>query len=134
IVTAVGALGASSAGAAAPLQVDWAKQVVDPASFVFEGTTTGAARGQMSSRLVSLDASTGPILHVTFDWTVTSGSRSFTARTSGTWNTGTGRVVMNGRVIEGWLLGAQVHEEGQLVDRAKLGFAGFLRLLPNTAS
>jgi MoxR-like ATPase len=31
------------------------------------------------------------------------------------------------------LLGARVHEEGQLVDPAHLGFEGFLRLMPSTA-
>jgi hypothetical protein len=133
LVAVVCAVGASSAPAAPPLQVDWVKHVVNPASFEFAGATTGDAPGTLASKLVSLDASTGPILHVTFDWIVTSGSKSFTARTSGTWNTNTGRVVMNGRVIAGYLLGAQVHEEGQLVDPGTLTFEGFLRLLPNTA-
>ena len=41
---------------------------------------------------------------------------------------------MNGRVTEGYMLGAQVHEEGQLIDPASLTFAGFLRLLPSTAA
>ena len=125
---------ASTATAAAPLQVDWVKHVTDPAAFVFEGTTSGAAPGTLTSRLVSLDASTGPILHITFDWIVTSDGKSFTARTSGTWNTLTGRIVMNGRVIAGYLLGAQEHDEGQLTDPSTLAFEGFLRILPDTAS
>jgi hypothetical protein len=29
---------------------------------------------------------------VTFDWTVTAGAKSFTARTDGIWNTETGRL------------------------------------------
>jgi len=128
------AFAASTATAAPPLQVDWVKHVTDPAAFVFEGTTSGAAPGTLTSRLVSLDASTGPILHVTFDWIVTSGDRSFTARTSGSWNTNTGRIVLNGRVIVGYLLGAQVHDEGQLVDPSTLTFQGFLRIMPDTAS
>jgi len=33
--------------------------------------------------LVSLDAVTGPVCRLTFDWTVSVGSRSLTARTSG---------------------------------------------------
>ena len=134
VVATALAIGAGNAAAAPPLQVDWVKHVVDPTHFVFEGTTSGAAPGALTSRLISLDAATGPILHVTFDWSVSSGSKSFTARTSGIWNTNTGRVVMNGRVIDGYLNGAQVHEEGQLVDPATLTFQGFLRLLPNTAN
>ena len=100
---------------------------------MFEGTTSGAAPGLLTSNLVSKDATTGPILHITFDWIVSSGTKSFTARTSGTWNTQSGHVVMNGHVIAGYLNGAQVHEEGQLVDPDSLTFKGFLRLLPATA-
>ena len=127
------AIEAGSVTAAPPVQVDWVKHVVDRDHFVFEGTTSGAAPGLLKSNLVGKPVTTGPILHITFDWMVSSGSKSFTARTSGTWNTKTGHVVMNGQVIDGYLYGAQVHEEGQLVDPATLTFEGFLRLLPATA-
>jgi hypothetical protein len=40
---------------------------------------------------------------------------------------------MNGAVIDGWLLGAQVHEEGQLVNPNTLGFEGSIRIMPATA-
>jgi hypothetical protein len=40
---------------------------------------------------------------------------------------------MNGTVVEGFLEGAQVHEEGQLVDPAALRFQGSIRLMPGTA-
>ena len=40
---------------------------------------------------------------------------------------------MNGTVISGFMLGAQVHEAGQLVDPASLEFVGSIRLLPATA-
>jgi hypothetical protein len=133
IVAALLALAASNATAAPPLQVDFVKHVTNPASFEFAGTTSGDAGATLTSRLVSLDASTGVSLHITFDWFVHAGDRSFTARTSGTWNTLTGRVGMNGRVIDGYLEGARVHEEGQLVDPATLTFQGFLQLMPDTA-
>ena len=129
---AVAAL-APTATAAPPLQVNWSKHLVDPAQFVFEGTTSGDAPGTLTSKLVGPPTGTGGVLHVTFDWIVGSGARSFTARTSGIWNLNTGHVVMNGTVIEGYLNGAQVHEEGQLVDPATLSFEGFLRLMPSTA-
>src|SRR5262245_37545512 len=95
---------------AAPLlQVDWSKHVVDPVNFVFEGTTTGDVPGTLTSKLVGTPTGTGANLHVTFDWIVGAGARSFTARTSGIWNLKTGRVVMNGTVVDGYLDGAQVH-------------------------
>ena len=133
LTAAAVSIGAGTARATPPVRVDWVKHVVDPANFVFEGTTSGDAPGTLTSRLVSLDASTGTVLHVTFDWIVSSGSKSFTARTSGIWNLNTGRVVMNGSVIAGFLEGAHVHEEGQLTEPATLSFQGFLQLLPDTA-
>ena len=137
IVLCVGALVAVAVPAAgasnAPVQVTFDKHVIDPIAFVFAGTTGGDISGSLTSNLVSLDASTGPNLHITFDWKVTAGTKSFTARTDGIWNTKTGSVVMNGTVIDGYLLGAQVHEEGQLVDPTTLEFVGSLRLMPASA-
>ncbi len=128
------AIMASSATAARPVQVDFVKHAIDPVNFVFAGTVSGDVSGDLTSRLVSLEAVTGPVYHLTFDWTVSAGSESFTARTSGIWNTKTGNVVMNGCVIAGYLDGAQVHEQGQLIDPATLTFEGFLQLLPDTAA
>jgi hypothetical protein len=124
---------ATASGSNAPVQVTFDKRVIDPVAFVFAGTTGGDIGGTLTSDLVSLNASTGPNLHITFDWHVTAGAKSFTARTDGIWNTKTGSVVMNGTVIDGYLLGAQVHEEGQLVNPATLEFVGSLRLMPATA-
>ena len=146
LVTAAVALGGTNATAAPPVQVDWHKSFdhVDAGGHpVFLGTTSGGVTGQLTS-VGTVDFASPPnsdprILHVTFVWTVCegvgcSGSHSFTASTSGIWNLNTGHVVMNGRVIDGWLNGAQVHEEGQLLDPATLTFEGFLRLLPDTAA
>jgi hypothetical protein len=134
LAAAIAAIGAPTATAASPVQVDFAKHVVDPAALTFAGTTSGDAPGTLTSELVSLDAQTGPILHITFRWTVSSPGRSFTAVTSGIWNTNSGSVVMNGRVTDGYLEGAQVHEAGQLVDLNTLSFEGSLRLMPSTAN
>ena len=35
---------------------------------------------------------------------------------------------MNGTVVEGYLLGAQVHEEGQLIDADTLRFQGTIQV------
>lgn len=86
----------------------------------------------MTTQLLALEVA-GVIWHVEFDWIINAGPQSFTARLTGILNTETGHVVMNGKVIQGWLLGAQVHEEGQLVDAATLGFDGQIRILPGTA-
>lgn len=113
-----------------PIVVTFEKHVVDPVNFVFQGTTGGKAKGTLESRLVSLTVD-GPIYHVTFDWIVTAKAKhkSFVARTTGTWDTTTGRVVMDGEVTRGWHRGAPVHEEGQLIDPATLTFAGEIQIL-----
>jgi len=136
---ALAVAGAPAASASnAPLHVNFVKHLVDPQTFTFAGSVNGDVDGNLVSRLVSLsgagpNGTDGPIYKITFDWIVSAGGKSFTARTSGMWNTGTGQVVMNGSVVSGYLDGAQVHEEGRLVDPSTLTFAGFLRLMPATA-
>ena len=117
----------------APLRVDFIKHVVDPANLVFEGTVSDDVDGSLVSKLVTLNGIDGPNYNITFDWNVSAGDKSFTARTTGTWNTDTGQVVMNGTIIAGYLNGAQVHEQGHLVDPATLTFEGVLQLMPATA-
>jgi hypothetical protein len=105
------------------------------AAGVWEGTVGGAAEGDLQT--VLLDArEAGPILLVVFDWIITGtpgGAKDFTARLTGTLNTRTGRVVMNGTVTEGWLEGARVHEQGQLVDAETSRFQGIIRIMPGSA-
>jgi hypothetical protein len=130
-LSSVGALGASSAESA-PVRLSFDKSIVDPTAGVWEGATAGDVAGGLRTELRGLQV-TGPIWHVSFDWIVSAGPQSFTARLSGILNTATGAVVMNGTVIDGWLEGAQVHETGQLVDPAVLRFQGSIRLMPATA-
>lgn len=136
IASAVLAVGtpAAQADRSKPIVVTFEKHLVDPANLVFAGTTGGKAKGDLVSRMVpgslSID---GTIWHFAFEWTVTAKARhkSFVARTSGTFDTTTGRVVMDGSVIDGWHEGAPVHEQGQLIDPATFTFAGELAINPD---
>lgn len=125
--------GAATAGAerSKPIVVTFEKHLVDPDNLVFEGTTGGKAKGALESRMVpgSLTID-GAIWHFAFDWIVMAKARhkSFVARTTGTFDTTTGLVVMRGRVTDGWHEGARVHERGQLIDPATFTFAGELRI------
>jgi len=113
--------------------VTFEKHLVDPAALVFNGTTGGAAKGTLVSRLVpgTLDAST-PVWRFAFEWDVTAKapSKSFVAITTGTFDTTTGAVIMEGSVVSGWHVGAPVHEEGQLIDASTFTFAGEIVILP----
>ncbi len=46
---------------------------------------------------------------------------------------GVRRAVTNGNVADGYLEGARVHEDGQLVDAATLRFQGSIQIVPATA-
>jgi len=127
------AIGASAASASnAPLQVDFVKHLVNPATLTFNGTTSGAVTGTLTSHVVSLNRVDGPVYNITFEWEISAGDHSFTALTDGTWNTDIGQVTLNGTVISGYLDGAQVHEQGHLIDPNTLTFAGVIKLMPAT--
>ena len=113
-----------------PVRLSFHKTLVSPG--IWQGTVSGDVTGALTTKLLSLEV-TGPIWHVTFEWIIEAGPSSFTARLSGILNTDTGGVVMNGNVISGSWLGAQVHEEGQLVNPATLEFVGSIRVMPATA-
>jgi len=119
-----------SAQGNAPVHLTFDKSSVAPG--IWDGTVTGDVEGDLTTVLLDLRV-TGPIWHVEFDWIIDAGDQSFTARLTGILNTNTGRVVMDGTVIEGWLEGARVHEEGQLIDPDTLRFQGAIRLMPATA-
>lgn len=115
-----------------PVRLEFDKCLVDPAG-VWEGQVTGDVVGDLRTELTALEI-TGPIWHVRFDWIISAGPRSFTADLAGTLNTTTGRVVMSGSVVDGFLAGARVHEEGQLVDALNSCFSGSIRIMPGSAS
>lgn len=100
----------------------------------WEGTVSGDVEGDLRTELIT-SRETGKILHVEFDWIITADDedKSFTAKLYGTLNNNTGKVVMNGTVIEGWLMGARVHEEGQLTDPATGRFEGTIQINPATS-
>ena len=132
LAAVVGAVAAGSAMAQPkPLVVTVEKHLVDPTNLVVEGTAGGRAKGALESRMVpgSLTID-GAIWHFAFDWIVdaTAEHKSFVARTTGTFDTSTGLVVMDGVVTDGWNEGASVREEGRLLDPATFTFAGELRI------
>ncbi len=77
--------------------------------------------------------SEGDVQHFAATLKLSLGDKSLTAVLEGRFNFSTLRVVLNGRVTEGWLAGARVHEESELVGFAPLTFAGTIRLMPGSA-
>ena len=125
------ALSSTAAVADEPLYLVFDKTAI--AETIWEGTVEGDIDGNLETELLSLKV-TGPIWHVRFRWSIVdAGDRSFEATLKGTLHTKTGRVVMNGPITSGYLEGAQVHEEGQLVNLETFRFKGIIRIMPSTA-
>jgi hypothetical protein len=125
---------AAPASATPPLNLTFEKEAV--AVGVWEGSVSGDVNGDLRTVLTSCSGPapcSGQIWHVEFDWIIDAGTESFTAHLSGMINNLTGSVVMDGTVVDGFLQGAQVHEEGQLVNAATLRFEGSIRVMPATA-
>jgi hypothetical protein len=130
----VGLSFAAPASATAPLRLTFEKESVGVG--VWEGSVSGDVDGDLTTVLTSCtgpNPCSGTIWHVEFDWIIGAGAESFTAHLSGTLNNQTGAVVMDGTVADGFLQGAQVHEEGQLVNAENLRFEGSIRVMPATA-
>lgn len=130
----VGLSFAAPASAIAPLSLTFEKEAVGVG--VWEGSVSGGVDGDLRTVLTACtgpNSCSGTVWHVEFDWIIDAGAQSFTARLRGVLNTATGAVVMNGTVVDGYLQGAQVHEEGQLVDAATLRFEGSIQVMPATA-
>jgi hypothetical protein len=124
------AASAQPAGDISPIRMEFDKQ--GGTGGIWNGTVSGDVNGNLTTQLLSARPA-GPILHVTFAWIIDADENSFTAVLDGTLNTITGQVEMDGTVVEGWLVGARVHEEGQLVDPATGRFQGEIVILPATA-
>jgi hypothetical protein len=124
--------GSAAADNNGPVYLTFAKADPD-GNYVWNGTVSGDIAGALETRLLAA-SQTNRILHVDFEWEVEAGAQSFLAVLSGTLDTQTGAVTMNGTIVEGYLAGAQVHEEGQLVDPGNSGFEGTIAIFPASAN
>jgi hypothetical protein len=132
--TVAAASAAPTVASTQPIRLSFDKSLVAPGATEWQGTVGGDISGNLTTRLTDLRI-TGPIWHVRFDFVIDAGGRSFTIDLSGILNRETGAVVMNGTVVQGYLEGAQVHEQAQLVDPdpATLRFQGSIQVMPATA-
>jgi hypothetical protein len=134
IVVATG--GAAAHGAAAssePVAITFDKQfdlakTIANGTPTWSGTVSGDVTGTLETRLILPTKPSGEVEHVVFDFIVTAGVASFTARLEGVFNARKDTIIMNGVVSDGWLEGARVHEAGVGVDRTTSRYQGTLRV------
>lgn len=118
-------VGTPVAAAQRPVVFEFEKQWAAPDYYV--GTVEGGGTIEMwlfDKRIL------GNSQHFSATVDVASPNASFTAVVSGQINFSTGRVVLNGTVTSGWLTGAQVKEESQLIDPDTGSFIGTIRINP----
>lgn len=128
VAIAAGAIPASALASNAVTVIPFEKHWVGPGHYV------GTAGDDGTIEMFVYDSSvTGDVQHFTATLLLTFPDRSLTAILDGRFNFNTGRVVLNGSVVEGWLQGARVHEESQLVGFNPLTFVGTVQLMPGSA-
>ncbi len=118
-------VGTPVAAAQGPVVLEFEKQWAAPDYYL--GTVEGGGTIEMTLFDKSVIGNTQ---HFSATVEVNSASRSFTALVSGQINFSTGRVVLNGSVTSGWLAGARVQEESQLVDPDTGRFIGTIQIMP----
>ena len=116
----------------APTVIAFEKRWIEPGHYL--GTTSDGGAIEMWVYGVSFP---GNVQKFTATLQLSLGGRSLTAVLEGQFNFSTGKVVLNGVVVEGWLAGAQVHEESRYTgDDPETGgptFAGTVKLMPGSA-
>ena len=96
---------------------------------VWEGTVGGDETGTIETYLAAVNEA-GSVWYVTFDWTVEiDGGDRIIAEVEGIINLRTGRVVMNGEVLDGYLVGSRIHVEAQL-DLTDMSSEGTMLITP----
>jgi hypothetical protein len=131
----------------APVEVTFTKWVTVFPAFV--GVAGGDVPGTFAATVLSREPfDNGTIVQLEAEYRVTAAdpAHSFIARIEGTQNNPTQQAVLNGTVISGWLVGAQVHVTFDIVVPApgtrcvpaapvnSRCFQGTIRIMPGSAN
>jgi hypothetical protein len=123
---AVEVTSATAASANARVVITFEKHWVEPGHY--QGLT---GDGCTLDVYMSDDSVTGNVQRFTATFEITScADHDLTAVVAGIFDFTTGKTALNGTVTDGWLTGAQAHEQGQLVRVDPYTFVGTLQLMP----
>lgn len=140
LVLALAALAVTAASASASnssIVIPFGKHAVGPGHYVGTAGDGGTIEMQVyDSTFTGGDPETSDhwIQHFKATLQLTVDGQSLTAALDGQFNFTTLQTVLNGVVLDGWLSGAQVHEEGKVTSFSPLTFVGTVMLMPGSAS
>ena len=135
-LAALAVTASSVSASSSSIVIPFEKHAIGPGHYVGTAGDGGTIEMQVyDSRFTGGDPETSShwVQHFKATLTLTVGGQSLTAALDGQFNFTTRQTVLNGIVVDGWLSGAQIHEEGTLTGFAPLTFVGTVMLMRGSA-
>jgi len=135
VALAVSASGVSASSSS--IVIPFEKHAVGPGHYVGTAGNGGTIEMQVyDSRFTGGDPETSDhwVQHFKATLQLTVSGQSLTAALDGQFNFTTRQTVLNGIVLDGWLSGAQIHEEGKVTSFSPLTFVGTVMLMRGSAN
>ena len=135
-LAALAVTASSVSASSSSIVIPFEKHAVGPGHYVGTAGDGGTIEMQVyDSRFTGGDPETSShwVQHFKATLKLTVGGQSLTAALDGQFNFTTRQTVLNGIVVNGWLSGAQIHEEGTLTGFAPLTFVGTVMLMRGSA-
>jgi hypothetical protein len=140
VVIALAALAVEASGVSASsssIVIPFEKHAVGPGHYIGTAGDGGTIEMQVyDSRFTGGDPETSDhwVQHFKATLQLTVGGQSLTPALDGQFNFTTRQTVLNGVVLDGWLSGAQIHEEGKVVAFSPLTFVGTVMVMRGSAN
>ena len=140
LVLGLAALAVSAASVSASsssIVIPFEKHAIGPGHYVGTAGDGGTIEMQVyDSSFTGGDPETSShwVQHFKATLKLTVGGQSLTAALDGQFNFTTRQTVLNGIVVDGWLSGAQIHEEGRVTGFSPLTFVGTVMVVRGSAS
>jgi hypothetical protein len=136
-LAALAVTASSVSASSSAIVIPFEKHAVGPGHYVGTAGDGGTIELQVyDSSFTGGDPETSEhwIQHFKATLQLTVGGQSLTAALDGQFNFTTRQTVLNGVVVDGWLNGAQIHEEGKVTGFSPLTFVGTVMLMRGSAS
>jgi hypothetical protein len=135
-LAALSVTASSASASSSAIVIPFEKHAVGPGHYIGTAGDGGTIEMQVyDSSFTGGDPATSDhwIQHFKATLQLTLGGQSLTASLDGQFNFTTRQTVLNGVVVDGWLSGAQVHEEGKVTSFSPLTFVGTVMLTRGSA-